>query len=145
MLWNFTEHRNRRGIVLQAAAAGRHLSLSRRNPIMTTLSDKLMLFICCTLLLYAQMPDTGLFHVLAILTGVTFTCFCGCCNADCLSWQDLPPKNRILLTGLWLLFAGISLCTAEFSCFLPLLFYETALAFPVFSGFPADFIIFITA
>ena len=133
MLWNFTEHRNRRGIVLQAAAAGRHLSLSRRTPIMTTLSDKLMLFICCTLLLYAQMPDTGLFHVLAILTGVTFTCFCGCCNADCLSWQDLPPKNRILLTGLWLLFAGISLCTAEFSCFLPLLFYETALAFPVFS------------
>lgn len=99
---------------------------------MTTLSDKLILFICCTLLLYAQMPATGLFHVLAILTGVTFTCFCGCCNADCLPWQDLSSKNRILLTGLWFLFAGISLSTAEFSCFLPLLFYETALAFPVF-------------
>lgn len=98
---------------------------------MTSLLDKLILFICCTLLLYTQMPDTGLLHVSALLAAIIFTCFSGCCNADCLFWQDLSRQKQILLAGLCLLFAGFSLYFAEFGCFLPLLFYEMAIVFPI--------------
>ncbi|GFI33474.1 hypothetical protein IMSAGC013_04883 [Lachnospiraceae bacterium] len=100
---------------------------------MMSLFDKLILFICCTLLLFTQMPAAGLFHILAILSAITFTCFCGCCNADCLFWQDLARQKQLLLTGLWLPFAGLSLLFAEFGCFLPLLFYEMAIVFPISS------------
>lgn len=98
---------------------------------MTALLDKLILFICCTLLLYIQIPDAGLFHVLAILTTIIFTSFCGCCNPDCLFWHGLSRQNRIPLSALWLLFAGISLCLSEAGFFLPLLFYEITIAFPI--------------
>lgn len=100
---------------------------------MISLLDKLILFICCTLLLFTQMPAAGLFHILVILSAITFTCFCGCCNADCLFWQDLARQKQLLLTGLWLPFAGLSLLFAEFGCFLPLLFYEMAIVFPISS------------
>ncbi len=96
---------------------------------MTSLLDKLILFIGCTLLLYLGWHQSVSLFLLAFLTAVTFICLCSYCNLDCLLEKQLSSHTRFYLAGLWLSLAGLSLLHPAFGCFLPLLFYELTVSF----------------
>lgn len=96
---------------------------------MTILFDKLILFICCSLLMYFQEPDITWLSTLSCLTAVIFICLESCFNLDCLSWKQLSRRHRFLSAGLWSILIGMSLAYPSFGFFLPLLFYELAVSF----------------
>lgn len=95
---------------------------------MTTLSDKLILFAGCTLLLYFHWPLERTPSLLALLTALSFICLCSFCNLDCLIPSRLPAHLHFLLVLLWLILGILSLIHPAFGCFLPLLFYELAVS-----------------
>lgn len=95
---------------------------------METLSDQLILFLGSTLALFFWRPASSLIHILALLAAIIFLCLCSYCNLECQRFWQLPAPCRLLLTGMWLSLAGLSLAHPAFGCFLPLLFYGLAVS-----------------
>lgn len=95
---------------------------------METLSDQLILFFGSTLVLFFWRPASSLIHILALLAAIIFLCFCSYCNLECQRLWQLPAPCRLLLTGMWISLAGLSLAHPAFGCFLPLLFYGLAVS-----------------
>lgn len=96
---------------------------------MTLLFDKLILFICCTILMYFQEPHIDLIQIIAFLAAVIFVSLESCFNLDCLPWTELSKKNRFLSAELWAILAALSLIFPAFAFFLPLLLYELTVSF----------------
>ena len=95
---------------------------------METLSDQLILFFGSTLVLFFWRPASSLIHILALLAAIIFLCLCSYCNLECQRLWQLPAPCRLLLTGMWISLAGLSLAHPAFGCFLPLLFYGLAVS-----------------
>lgn len=95
---------------------------------MATLLDKFTLLVLSMLLFYYTAPETTLLHVLVLLSALIFSCFCTCCNPDCLFLLKLPLRNRLLLISLWLTLTGACLIQPIFGLLLPLLFYEMSVS-----------------
>ena len=101
---------------------------NRKERSMTSLLDKLILFVGCGLFMYFGCHPAGSLFVFLLLTSVTFVCLCSYCNLDCLKFEQLSFHTRLFLAGLWLSLAALSLFSPGFGCFLPLLFYELAIS-----------------
>ncbi|MCI8484852.1 MAG: two-component sensor histidine kinase [Lachnospiraceae bacterium] len=110
---------------------------------MATLFDKFTLLVLSMLLFYYTAPETTLLHVLIFLSAIIFSCFCTCCNPDCLFLSQLPFKNRLLLISLWLILTGACLIQPDFALLLPLLFYEMTVSLKSYCYLPACLLPFL--